>query len=152
MPALPFPMVGRIAEQHSNRAIIRTALRPNPLPTTSYPLLSAAEPKQLSPSSASAPLSLLFSAASGYFPSPRECIAHIPDLQMFGPSNMPTRLFTGACRLFGFSFEFSPFVYKGLQPLFAKHPGGGVGHSPSPFFQPSDISAPCCRLRPRSVC
>jgi hypothetical protein len=34
--------------------------------------------------------------------------------------------FSRACRLFGLFCGPSPFVFNGLQPLFAKHPGGGV--------------------------
>src|SRR6266481_1698488 len=40
--------------------------------------------------------------------------------------NVPTLLFTKACRLFALFCGLSPFVFNGLQPFFAKHPGGGV--------------------------
>ncbi len=74
-----------------------------------------------------APISLPFSAASAYFLSRRGCTtlrhSRRSDVRT---CNVPTLLFTKACRLFALFCGPSPFVFNGLQPLFAKHPGGGV--------------------------
>src|SRR5260370_2299761 len=74
-----------------------------------------------------APISLPFSAASAYFLSRRGCTtlrhSRRSDVRT---CNVPTLLFTKACRLFALFCGPPPFVFNGLQPLFAKHPGGGV--------------------------
>jgi len=63
---------------------------------------------------------------------PRVSPLGYPDMQAFGPSNVPTLLFTKACSLFCISKKVNPFAIKQIQPLFAKHPGGGCLHYSSP--------------------
>jgi hypothetical protein len=43
------------------------------------------------------------------------------DFQFFS-----SRLFSGDCSLFALFSDVAPFVFSNLQPLFEKHPGGGV--------------------------
>jgi len=61
---------------------------------------------------------------------PRVSPLGYPDIQAFGPSNVPTLLFTKACRLFCISKKVNPFAIKQIQPLFAKDPGGCLRYSP----------------------
>ena len=132
-PRYPSPRSAESHRKHPNRAPISTALSLHALPGTHYPLFLPHEPSNLPRHLHDvAPISLLFSAASAYFPSPRWVYpSTIPDVQTFGPANVPTLLFTEAWCLFALFCELSPFVFNGLQPLFAKHPGWGYVRKPS---------------------
>ena len=47
-------------------------------------------------------------------------------LRTFLPPQAPTPLSTGSCSLFALSFRLRSFIFNHLQPLFPKHPGGGI--------------------------
>jgi len=51
----------------------------------------------------------------------RTALTRSDDFQFFS-----SHLFSGDCSLFALFSEVAPFVFSNLQPLFGKHPGGGV--------------------------
>jgi len=100
-PRYPFSWSAESHRKHPNRAAISTALSLHALPATHYALFLPHEPSNLPRHLHHvAPISLLFSAASAYFPSPRGCTLHHSrgsDAQTCERANS--------------------FVYRGLVPL-----------------------------------
>jgi hypothetical protein len=76
------------------------------------------------------PASLLLSTASAYFPSPRGCTSKpfpTTDFQALKRTNSFVCIgLPLLCPLFPLFSALAPFVFNRLQPLFPKHPGGGV--------------------------
>jgi hypothetical protein len=83
-----------------------------------------------------ASISLPFSAASAYFPSPRRCypslipsgrLSNAPSASRDFPPCQPSCLhrLAASCPLFALFSALVPFVFNRLQPLFAKHPEWG---------------------------
>src|SRR6266436_9608674 len=119
------------------------ATTPCPLPTTHYPFSFSRLRALNSFASYHVPAApavscdyALFCATARRYPSYFQWLPHsfyrhggvpfiIPDVQTFGPANMPTLLLSNACRLFAVSCELPSFVFNRLEPLFQKHPGGG---------------------------
>jgi len=95
---------------------------PRPLLTTQYPLSSC-----LRHLHHVALISLPFSAASAYFPSPRGVPSITPDDGLSDLRRANSLLcidLPPLCRLFALFSAFVSFIFNRLQPLFPKHPGG----------------------------
>src|SRR6266852_2869912 len=55
--------------------------------------------------------------------------AFLSNVRILNVPNVPTLVFTMACRLLVCFFRVPSFIFNPLQPLFRKHPGGVVGQS-----------------------
>jgi len=96
--ALPFPMVAPVPAQIAKpRFPLHSAARRRPQLTTHthYPLSFRFRHLHHVAS-----ISLPFSAASAYFPSPRGCAIHHSRRQTLRPPGMPSLLFASTCCLF----------------------------------------------------